>query len=150
MSLRTGLFRRQVLVDSSAFLALAERRETDHREAQAIAARLQAAKWELVTTNYLLAEAHALLLSRLGVQFATRFLHQIRASGTSGATRIIRATPEDEDRAVAIITTYQDKDFSFTDAVSFAVMERLGIRYAFTFDHHFAQYGITALVAGQF
>jgi predicted nucleic acid-binding protein len=31
------------------------------------------------------------------------------------------------------------------DAVSFAVMERLGISAAFTFDAHFAQYGWSVL-----
>ncbi|SHF68103.1 PIN domain-containing protein [Desulfofundulus australicus DSM 11792] len=40
-----------------------------------------------------------------------------------------------------IIKKYRDKDFSFTDATSFAVMYRYGINLAFTFDRHFKQYG---------
>jgi len=36
---------------------------------------------------------------------------------------------------------------SLTDAASFAVMERLRLPAAFTFDRHFAQYGFTVLVA---
>jgi predicted nucleic acid-binding protein len=47
----------------------------------------------------------------------------------------------DEIRAREIIQTYQDRSFSYTDATSFAVMERLGIRRAFAFDKHFEQYG---------
>jgi predicted nucleic acid-binding protein len=55
----------------------------------------------------------------------------------------------DERRAREIIAQYDDKDFTLTDATSFAVMERLGITYAFTFDHHFTQYGFIALTAAQ-
>jgi len=42
-----------------------------------------------------------------------------------------------------IICSYEDKAFSFTDATTFAVAERLGIRRAFAFDKHFAQFGLT-------
>jgi predicted nucleic acid-binding protein len=43
---------------------------------------------------------------------------------------------------------YGDKDFSFTDAISFGVMERLGIHVAFTFDRHFRQYGFIPATPG--
>jgi predicted nucleic acid-binding protein len=56
-------------------------------------------------------------------------------------------TPADVERAKAIIYQYDDRDFSLTDATSFAVMERLRIPTAFTFDRHFAQYGFTVLMA---
>jgi predicted nucleic acid-binding protein len=39
------------------------------------------------------------------------------------------------------IFTYTDKSFSYTDATTFAVMERLGINEALAFDQHFPQYG---------
>ena len=47
----------------------------------------------------------------------------------------------DKRRARAIIEHYQDKEFSYGDAVSFAIMERLDIREALAFDDHFRQYG---------
>ena len=40
-----------------------------------------------------------------------------------------------------IVFGYSDKDFSLTDATSFAVMERLRIPQAFTLDQNFAQFG---------
>lgn len=52
-----------------------------------------------------------------------------------------RITEVDEKRAVEIINYYTDKTYSFTDATTFAAMERLGITRAFTFDRHFVQYG---------
>ena len=59
----------------------------------------------------------------------------------TGSTNVIRAEEADERRARAIIEQFQDKEFSYCDAVSFAVMERLDIREAIAFDDHFRQYG---------
>jgi uncharacterized protein len=57
----------------------------------------------------------------------------------------VRVRANDEERARQIIFQYDDKDFSFTDAISFAIMERLNLKLAFSFDRHFAQYGFTTL-----
>jgi len=42
--------------------------------------------------------------------------------------------------------TFSDKDFTYTDATSFALMERIDIMKVFTFDQHFAQYGFEIVV----
>ena len=131
-----------VFVDSSGFLAGANSNDAFHEEAQAVRRRTTNERWITYTTNFVVAEAHALFISRLGQRHATEFLRQIRQSNTS----IVRVSIEDEERADAIVFGYRDKVFSFTDATSFAVMERLGIPYAFAFDRNFAQYGFTALV----
>lgn len=47
----------------------------------------------------------------------------------------------DEERAIQILAATEDKSYSFVDATSFAVMERLGLRRAFTLDRHFRQFG---------
>ncbi|MBI4822940.1 MAG: hypothetical protein HY805_01755 [Nitrospirae bacterium] len=44
-----------------------------------------------------------------------------------------------------LLEKYSDKDFSFTDCTSFALMERLKIKTAFTFDAHFTQYGFNQI-----
>ncbi len=129
---------RRAFLDSSGFLALVNPHDTYHSEARAAWIMLTQEYWTTFTTNFVVAETHALFLVRLGHDHATAFLRQI----TRSSTTIVRVSARDEQRAQAIIFQYQDKDFSFTDATSFAVMERLRIGPAFTFDRDFAQYGL--------
>lgn len=146
MSSRSVSSAHRVLVDSSAYFALSDQQEHHHNRAKVIIQGLATQGWRLFTTNFIVVETHALLLTRLGRQFAWRFLQDI----DHGTTAIVRVAIEDELRARAIIYQYDDKDFSLTDAISFVVMERLRITHAFTFDHHFTQYGLTALTPDDF
>ena len=132
---------RRVLLDTSAFFALTAPRDDDHHTALGIQQRLITERWRLYTTNLVLAETHALLLTRLGRTIALRTLQRIDHSTMT----IVRISVADENRAREIITRYDDKDSSLTDATSFAVMERLRIPHAFTFDRDFAQYSLTVL-----
>jgi uncharacterized protein len=82
-------------------------------------------------------------LSVLGRSHAAQFLKDMEESNTV----VIRARAADEERAKQILFQYTDKEFSFADAISFAVMERLTIRLAFTFDRDFTQYGFPVIPA---
>ena len=132
---------RRAFVDSSAYFALSASRDASHAGAIAIVRRLIAQRWRMFTTNFIVAETHALLLTRVDRRTAARVLAEIDHSTTT----IVRASARDERRARQIIARYDDKDFSLTDATSFAVMERLRIGWAFTFDSDFAQYGIPVM-----
>ena len=140
-----------LLVDTSAFYALADESDEYHPSAKALFQDLTKGGLQLVTTTFILAETHALILARTGrADKALGFLTSIYGSRY---TTLIRPTEADEQRALAILATYHDKQFSFTDALSFTVMERLHLTDTFTFDHHFtqygAQYGWTILRPGQ-
>ena len=143
MSPRRASQARRTFVDTSAYFALLDADDANHTQARTISERLIAEGAHLFTTSFVLAETHALLLNRLSQPIATRFLRDMEHSPTT----LIWVTPRDVERAKAIIYQYTDKDFSLTDAASFAVMERLRISAAFTFDRHFAQYGFTVLSA---
>ncbi|MBA3451041.1 MAG: type II toxin-antitoxin system VapC family toxin [Chloroflexia bacterium] len=128
----------RVFVDTSAYFALYNAGDFFHLNAVTV---IETARRRLFTTNFIVAESHALLLRRLGRAVAALFLDEIYRSGTV----IIRISDADERRARVIIATHDDKDYSLTDATSFAVMERLRIGTAFTFDRHFGQYGFALL-----
>ncbi|HVV53367.1 MAG TPA: PIN domain-containing protein [Polyangia bacterium] len=130
-----------IFVDTSVFYArLAE----DDRHHQAADEFFRTVTRPLVTTREVIFESHAMMLkiSRLRPaanmeSAAGRFLEAI----DNGLAKVILATDADHEAARAIIAAHRDKDFSLCDALSFAIMERLGITVAASFDRHFRQYG---------
>ncbi len=128
----------QVLVDTSAIYALIASDDAHHKEGVAILRSLPEQKLTPALTNFIAAETHALLLSRLGAAVARAWL-------LDNIWSVEPVGPSDEEKARAIIRRYEDKTFSYTDATSFAVMERLEIEQAFSFDPHFQQYGFTLM-----
>jgi predicted nucleic acid-binding protein len=54
---------------------------------------------------------------------------------------VVHVGEEDFRAGLEWFDRYDDKDFSFTDCVSFAVMRRLKLKVALTFDQHFKQAG---------
>lgn len=146
MRSRQPVFSSGVLIDSSAYFAFVDRDDVFRAAAQAIFTGLAKRRVRLFTTSFILAEAHALILNRLNRPVATQFLHDT----LEGSTTLVWVTPADVRRASEIIAQYDDKDFSLTDATSFAVMGRLGMSHAFSFDGHFPQYGLTVLTPDSF
>lgn len=139
--MRRALVRRDIFVDSSAFFAILNRSDHHFEDAQRILARAANERRRLITSNFIIAETHALLLTRMNPLTATRFLQETEVSSMV----IARAQERDEASARSIIYSYRDKTFSLTDAISFAIMERLEIRLAFTFDRDYSQYGFEAI-----
>ena len=126
----------RIFVDTSAYYAAVDQRDASHAAVAATMRELFAARRRLKTTNAVLFELHGLQLNRLGRRVALATLSELRVSQT-----IVRVRERDETRADEILSRYADKDFSLTDALSFAVMERLGVGAALTLDRHFAQFG---------
>lgn len=125
---------RSVLWDSSAILALLDADDADHQRAVAIARQIVSEKRPSFITNYIEAEVHALLLRKLGRAIAREWL-------LTGGLAIVRVSPSEEQRAKEILARHTDKDWTLCDAMSFAVLDARRARRAFTFDHHFRQYG---------
>jgi predicted nucleic acid-binding protein len=92
----------------------------------------------VVTTNLVIAETHALLLRRAGREPALAFAKTVRLP----PNLIVWADAGLENQALSEwLERYDDQDFSFTDGVSFAVMQERRIEEALTLDQHFATAG---------
>lgn len=129
-------------VDSSAFIALLSHRDQYHEQAEQTFREAVASKRTLVTTNLILAEVHRLVLHRVGIQAAAAALNRIEASPL---IKIEFATLAHHNSAKEWMARLSDHPISYTDAISFAVMEAAHCAEAITFDQHFRIAGFTSV-----
>ncbi len=136
---------REIFVDSSAWIAVTRRIDNHHYAAARILPRLLRKFGRLVTTNFVVAEVYVSLLRDMGHHEACDFLEYMRSS-----PRIERVVADAglEIQAESILRRYDDQDFSYTDAVSFALMQSRGIKEAFAFDRHFRTMGFSVIPSG--
>ncbi len=128
----------ELFVDTSAWYPIAVPNHPDHVIfADALTTAIRSGR-RVVTTNLIVAETYALLLSRTRRQAALGFLRAVQKS----PNEVVSATPDLEERAITHwLERYEDQDFSLADAVSFEVMSGRGIREVLTLDHHFSAAG---------
>ena len=120
-----------VFVDSSALFAAANQRDRHNERARAVLSSGE----PLVTTDHVLVETWLLTNARLGSAVADRVWDGVRRS-----TPIEPVLAADLETAWQIGLTFADQAFSIVDRTSFAVMERLGLHRAASFDDDFAIY----------
>jgi predicted nucleic acid-binding protein len=132
----------ELFVDTSAWYVLALSSAPQHRKvSEALRQRIQRGA-RVVTTNLVVAETHALLLRRTSRQVALRFVREVSRTPNI----VIASSAEYENLAVTDwLEKFDDQLFSFTDAVSFAVMSDRGVRDALALDHRFAVAGFVVI-----
>lgn len=121
-----------LFVDTSTWYAAADRGDSSNVRAKAVLGSGDG----LITTDHVLVETWLLLHHRLGSISAGRFWEGVRG----GVAHVEVVIAPDLEAAWSIGVMYPDQDFSIVDRTSFAVMERLGLRRAATFDDDFAIY----------
>jgi len=89
-----------------------------------------------VTSDHVLFESWMLIGHRLGRTAAERWWAAIRA----GAATVELVGSADLESAFSIGEAFPDQAFSIVDRTSFAVMQRLGVHRAASFDERFAIY----------
>lgn len=122
--------RRAVVADTGPLYAAVDPHDGHHQRAIQQLQKLAREKREIIVLFPTLLEAYALVLPRLGVKVASRWL----AEATSAI--LLNPTPEDYRQAVSRAQSFSDQSISLFDATVAAVATRLALE-VWTYDHHF-------------
>ena len=127
-----------IFIDTGAFLGRYIKKDQYHKKALSGWRRLSREIQPLYTSNFVLDETFSLLTRRAGYAFAAE---RARAIYSSEILTILRPEEQDERSALHLFEKYGDQEVSFTDCISFVLMQNSEITQAFTFDKHFRYAG---------
>jgi uncharacterized protein len=131
-----------VFLDTGYVLALELSNDQNHRIAVKHWRSLRKRLPPLVTTSYVFDEVVTYFNGRghhaKAVEVGNRLL-------TSPSVQFVQVDEELFKEGWQYFQVHQDKDYSFTDCISFVVMKRSRIESAFAFDQHFVQAGFQKL-----
>jgi uncharacterized protein len=132
-----------ILVDSSAWYALADSRERRHEDALKLFGRVTRGELgRILTTDYILDETYTLLRMRVGLG-PVRALRDLLTGSRN--LQLLRVSERAFDQAIELMLAHDDKRWSLTDCTSFVLMRELEIGSAFAFDRNFSEAGFEVL-----
>jgi predicted nucleic acid-binding protein len=130
----------RIFIDTSAFYALLDRDDENHRKAKNAWADLLKNENTLITSNYVLMETFALLQHRLGIEAVRGFQNDILP-----LVNIEFVISELHRSGISALLSASRRNLSLVDCVSFEMMRTLEIKTAFAFDPHFKEQGFNML-----
>ena len=131
-----------IFVDSSFWVGLVFPRDSRHDEATTLHERFGHER--LITSNHVRGETWTVLRRRVGHHVATSALDLF---DRAPRLRIEFVSRDLEDEALRWLRNRGDREYSFVDATSFALMRRFKIREALAFDGDFTAAGFVELRA---
>ncbi|MDH7486366.1 MAG: PIN domain-containing protein [Anaerolineae bacterium] len=132
---------RHIFVDTSAWYALINDADANHRRAKSYYLSLIKRRTALVTSSDVLTESYTRLRYSVGHRFAVRFHGMMEMAQRQGILRVVWVDEDIASEAWDIFERYEDQFFSFQDCTSFVIARRLDIRDVFAFDEDFGVMG---------
>lgn len=128
------------MTDTSAIVAMLDPADLNHTRAAEAWRGLAGGAATLLATSYTVLETHAVLQRRFGMAGVRRF-----EADVVPRLEVLWIDQDIHGEGVARLLAADTRALSLVDCVSFATMWRLGGRWAFTFDPHFAEQGFEVI-----
>ncbi len=128
----------RIFLDTSFFIALSDEKDKNHQKAKTSLGNHVKKGARFVTGRNILIEYLDGVTKRIGKEKAVDELDNILNS------KLLVAEPlkeDDWDKAIIYFRKYHDHQIDMTDCLSFAIMERLGLKNVLTFDNDFRVHG---------
>lgn len=126
-------------VDTSFWIALLSEEDRHYAAAQAL---VRGGPGPLLTSSPVVGETWTLIRRRFGHRRAVACVRAIHAIPT---LTVVHVEPDVEDDAWRWLRRRDEREYSFVDATSFALMRRRRIREALAFDEDFSAAGFVEL-----
>lgn len=128
-------------MDSDAFIAINFVTDTNHDKSVKILDLLKLKKKIIYTSTNVIMETSTIISQRLGKKKANEFIKNIRST----TYLVIHPNEEIILRAEDTFTKKTSKNTSYSDCISFTIMQSRKIEWAFSFDADFKKAGFKRL-----
>ncbi len=133
---------RLVVADTSALVALGNKRDNAHKRAADFMERVAEEDAILIVSDYVLDETFTMLMRRgLDLNVIERLYGLVESSIENGALKLSMMNQHSFDRAWLAFKKFFEHGASFTDCVVYEIAKDINADCIFAFDDHFAKMG---------
>jgi uncharacterized protein len=129
-------------IDTSYIYALLNKKDKFHFTARTLSTALHRLD-QFIVSDMVLMEACSLLAKTKARRSITAFINEITINKHY---TILHTDADVFHQAFRLYESYDDKEWSLVDCVSFLVMKKERLRFALTADNHFEQFGYIAVL----
>ncbi len=133
-----------VFIDTVGWIALVHRNDNLHQKA--VQSYRNIGNLHRITTDTVLIESCNAFSKSTMRPLALILMEKVNEAKVLGILEVVHAEEELIRQGFEVFKNRMDKDWSFTDCISFVLMKKRGINKAMTSDHHFEQAGFKKLL----
>ncbi len=122
-----------ILVDADGFVAIVKEDDANHEKARQYYSRIDTLPVNLITTNYVIAEAITVISQRVSHEVAVDFIATVTAE-PSPITILDIDNTFVRKKAIPLFKSQKSKNVSFVDCINMAVLREHDCLCIFSFD----------------